>query len=76
MPLSTLLDMSDEEVFELVDKEYGLSEKQEALNKMLHEMTKQLEKLKRHEREMNSEIERLKTENKSFPINRMAYKSR
>lgn len=70
MSLSTLLDMSDEEVFNLVDKEYGLSEKKATLTKMMHEMRKQLEKLKRHHKEMKrhgkamkAEIEQLKAEN-------------
>lgn len=58
--------MSDEEVFELVDEEYGLSEKQEALNKIVHDMMNQLEKLKRLEDKMTLEIKRLRTENESL----------
>lgn len=66
MLLSALLEMSDEEVFELVDEEYGLSEKQEALNKIVHDMMNQLEKLKRREDKMTLEIKRLRTENESL----------
>lgn len=58
--------MSDEEVFELVDEEYGLSEKQEALNKIVHDMMNQLEKLKRREDKTTLEIKRLRTENESL----------
>lgn len=58
--------MSDEEVFELVDEEYELSEKQEALNKIVHDMMNQLEKLKRREDKMTLEIKRLRTENESL----------
>lgn len=58
--------MSDEEVFELVDEEYGLSEKQEALNKIVHDMMNQLEKLRRREDKMSLEIKRLRTENESL----------
>lgn len=35
--LSNLLDMDEEEVFELIDEEYGLSEKQEALYGLMDE---------------------------------------
>lgn len=66
MPLNALLEMSDEEVFELVDEEYELSEKQEALNKIVHDMMNQLEKLKRREDKMTLEIKRLRTENESL----------
>lgn len=66
MSLNPLLEMSDEEVFELVDEEYGLSEKQEALNKIVHDMMNQLEKLKRREDKMTLEIKRLRTENESL----------
>ncbi len=66
MPLNALLEMSDEEVFELVDEEYGLSEKQEALNKIVHDMMNQLEKLRRREDKMSLEIKRLRTENESL----------
>ena len=66
MPLNALLEMSDEEVFELVDEEYGLSEKQEALNKIVHDMMNQLEKLKRREDKTTLEIKRLRTENESL----------
>lgn len=55
--------MNDEEVFKLIDEEYGLSEKQEALNKIVHGMTKQLEKLKQREDEMTWELKRSKKKN-------------
>lgn len=61
--LSTLLDMDEEEVFMLVDEEYGLSEKQKALNQLLDEMTEQLEKHKQRDKEMASELKRLKKAN-------------
>lgn len=58
--------MDDKEVFELIDEEYGLSEKQEALNKIVEEMMAQLEKLKKREEEMASELEALKKENNAL----------
>lgn len=63
MSLSDLLEMNDEEVFELVDEEYELSKKQAALYEIMHDMMNQLEELKQHEAETKSELERLKMEN-------------
>lgn len=63
MSLSDLLEMNDEEVFELVNEEYELSKKQVALYKIMNDMMDQLEKLKQHEEEEKSELDRLKKEN-------------
>lgn len=63
MSLNDLLDMNDEEVFELIDEEYELSKKQAALYEIMHDMMNQLEKLKQHEAETQSELDRLKMEN-------------
>lgn len=66
MLLSSLLEMSDEEVFELVDEEYKLSEKQAALYEIMHDMMDHLDKLKQNEERTKLEIKRLKTENESL----------
>lgn len=63
MSLNELLEMNDEEVFELVDEEYELSKKQAALYEIMHDMINRLEKLKQHEAETKSELDRLKMEN-------------
>lgn len=63
MCLSDLLEMNDEEVFELVNEEYELSKKQVALYKIMNDMMDQLEKLKQHEEEEKSGLDRLKKEN-------------
>ena len=61
--LGDLLEMDDEEVFKLVDEQYGLSERQEALNGIIGKMIIQLEKLKKREKNMVTEIAELREEN-------------
>lgn len=38
MSLNPFFNMNDEEVFEVIDKEYGLSEKQAALYEIMNDM--------------------------------------
>lgn len=61
--LSDLLDMEDEEVFELIDEEYGLLEKQGVLYELIDEMSEQIVKLRHQQEEMAAELTRLKKEN-------------
>lgn len=63
MSLSTLFEISDKEMFELVDEEFGLSQKQAVLNGMIDNMMNQLEKLKKSEEKTKTEIKRLRQEN-------------
>lgn len=61
--LSDLLEMDDEEVFRLVDAEYGLSETQKALHEIIEQIMHQLKKLRKREENMVSEITELREEN-------------
>lgn len=61
--LGTLLGMEDAEVFELIDDEYGLSIKQQALHKIMHDMMEQVERIRKREKKMASELKQLKAEN-------------
>lgn len=66
MSLSDLLEMNDEEVFELINEEYELLEKQAALYRIINDMMDQLEKVQEHEEEMELELDQLKMKNDSL----------
>lgn len=63
MSLSDLLEMDDEEVFELINEEYELSKKQTALYNIINDMMDKLVRIKKHEEEIRSELEWLQKEN-------------
>lgn len=63
MSLSDLLEMDDEEVFELINEEYELSKKQTALYNIMNDMIDILVRMKENEEEIRSELERLQKEN-------------
>lgn len=63
MSLSDLLEMHDEEVFEL---KYWLLKKQATLYRIISDMMDQLERVQVHKEEMELKLERLKIENASL----------
>lgn len=58
--------MNDDEVFELINKEYDLLEKKASLYNIINEMMDQIEKVQKHEEEMELKLERLQRENASL----------
>lgn len=66
MSLNDLLEMSDDEVFRLVNKEFDLLKKQAALYKIISDMMDQLDKVRANEEEIEMQLERLKRENASL----------
>lgn len=66
MSLSDLLEMDDDEVFDLVNEEYELLKKQAALYRIINDMMDQLERAQEHEQEIELELEQIKMENTSL----------